>query len=139
MEMSVGYEEHLDSAGTGSYYNEGEADIMATYFFSNLCRFLMNMTGICNAIVLLMAYVSCCPVMVFIGRKSRLDEFPEEVGFDLATIVSFQGVKLNSYYHIIGLAAYIRVSTLPLLCFDGSFFREIGACFMLQLLSVLHS
>ena len=32
--LSVGCEEHLDPAGTGSFYNEGEADIVVQHVFS---------------------------------------------------------------------------------------------------------
>lgn len=32
--LSVGCEEHLDPAGTGSFYNEGEADIVLQHVFS---------------------------------------------------------------------------------------------------------
>lgn len=34
--LSVGCEEHLDPAGTGSFYNEGEADIIVQHVFSLL-------------------------------------------------------------------------------------------------------
>lgn len=34
--LSVGCEEHLDPAGTGSFYNEGEADIVVQHVFSLL-------------------------------------------------------------------------------------------------------
>lgn len=32
--LSIGCEEHLDPAGTGSLYNEGEADIVLQHVFS---------------------------------------------------------------------------------------------------------
>ncbi|KAM3381567.1 hypothetical protein P3S68_007140 [Capsicum galapagoense] len=32
--LSVGCEEHLDPAGTGSFYSEGEADIVVQHVFS---------------------------------------------------------------------------------------------------------
>lgn len=32
--LSVGCEEHLDPAGTGSFYNEGEADIVVQHVLS---------------------------------------------------------------------------------------------------------
>ena len=32
--LSVGCEEHLDPAGTGSFYNEGEADIVVQHILS---------------------------------------------------------------------------------------------------------
>lgn len=32
--LSVGCGEHLDPAGTGSFYNEGEADIVVQHVFS---------------------------------------------------------------------------------------------------------
>lgn len=35
--LSVGCEEHLDPAGTGSIYNEGEADIVVQHVFSLIC------------------------------------------------------------------------------------------------------
>ena len=34
--LSVGCEEHLDPAGTGSFYNEGEADIVVQHVISLL-------------------------------------------------------------------------------------------------------
>lgn len=32
--LSIGCEEHLDPAGTGSFFNEGEADIVVQHVFS---------------------------------------------------------------------------------------------------------
>lgn len=32
--LSIGCEEHLDPAGTGSFYNEGEADIVVQHIFN---------------------------------------------------------------------------------------------------------
>lgn len=35
--LSIGCEEHLDPSGTGSFYNEGEADIVVQHVFSLIC------------------------------------------------------------------------------------------------------
>lgn len=35
--LSADCEEHLDPAGTGSFYNEGEADIVVQHVFSLIC------------------------------------------------------------------------------------------------------
>ena len=48
--LSVGCEEHLDPAGTGSLYNEGEADIVVQHVYSLIysgkCSLYVNINNI---------------------------------------------------------------------------------------------
>eukprot|EP00268_Persea_americana_P011400 TRINITY_DN14825_c0_g1_i5.p1 TRINITY_DN14825_c0_g1~~TRINITY_DN14825_c0_g1_i5.p1 ORF type:complete len:925 (+),score=190.39 TRINITY_DN14825_c0_g1_i5:232-3006(+) len=79
--LSVGCEEHLDPAGTGSFYNEGEADIVLQHVFS------LIYSGVSpTAIAVQSPYVAQVQLL-----RDRLDELPMAVGVEVATIDSFQG------------------------------------------------
>ncbi|OAY70124.1 hypothetical protein ACMD2_25937, partial [Ananas comosus] len=69
--LYVGCEEHLDPSGTGSFYNEGEADIVVQH-------------GSLTAIAVITLYCSGAVV------EDRLDEYPEASGVEVATVDSFK-------------------------------------------------
>lgn len=79
--LSIGCEEHLDPAGTGSFFNEGEADIVVQHVYS-----LIGAGVSPTAIAVQSPYVAQVQLL-----RDRLDEVPEAAGVDVATIDSFQG------------------------------------------------
>ncbi|KAH1058045.1 hypothetical protein AAZX31_02G001200 [Glycine max] len=79
--LSVGCEEHLDPAGTGSLYNEGEAEIVLQHVFSLIYAGVSP-----TAIAVQSPYVAQVQLL-----RDKLDEFPEAAGTEVATIDSFQG------------------------------------------------
>ncbi|KAF7835563.1 DNA-binding protein SMUBP-2 [Senna tora] len=84
--LSVGCEEHLDPAGTGSFYNEGEADIVVQHVFSLVCAGVIP-----TAIVVQSPYVAQVQLL-----RDMLDELPEAAGTEVATIDSFQGREADA-------------------------------------------
>ncbi|XVE81526.1 hypothetical protein DITRI_Ditri15bG0071600 [Diplodiscus trichospermus] len=84
--LSVGCEEHLDPAGTGSFYNEGEADIVVQHVF-----YLIYAGVSPTAIAVQSPYVAQVQLL-----RDRLDEFPEAAGVEVATIDSFQGREADA-------------------------------------------
>lgn len=84
--LSIGCEEHLDPAGTGSFYNEGEADIVVQHVFSLICAGV-NPT----AIMVQSPYVAQVQLL-----RDMLDELPEAAGTEVATIDSFQGREADA-------------------------------------------
>ncbi|KAG9132267.1 hypothetical protein Leryth_026296 [Lithospermum erythrorhizon] len=84
--LSIGCEEHLDPAGTGSYYNEGEADIVVQHVFS------LIYAGVSPAAIAVQSpYVAQVQLL-----RDRLDEFSDAVGVEVATIDSFQGREADA-------------------------------------------
>lgn len=84
--LSVGCEEHLDPAGTGSLYNEGEADIVVQHIVS------LIYSGVSpTAIVVQSPYVAQVQLL-----RDRLEELPEAAGVEVATIDSFQGREADA-------------------------------------------
>ncbi|KAG6714484.1 hypothetical protein I3842_05G204600 [Carya illinoinensis] len=84
--LSVGCEEHLDPAGTGSFYNEGEADIVVQHVFS------LVYSGVSPAAIAVQSpYVAQVQLL-----RDRLDELPEAAGVEVATIDSFQGREADA-------------------------------------------
>lgn len=84
--LSIGCEEHLDPAGTGSFYNEGEADIVVHHVFS------LIYSGISpKAIAVQSPYVAQVQLL-----RDRLEELPEAAGVEVATIDSFQGREADA-------------------------------------------
>ncbi|XP_022929095.1 DNA-binding protein SMUBP-2-like [Cucurbita moschata] len=84
--LSVGCEEHLDPAGTGSLYNEGEADIVVQHVYS------LIYSGVSpRAIAVQSPYVAQVQLL-----RNRLDEVPEAAGIEVATIDSFQGREADA-------------------------------------------
>ncbi|CAN6487099.1 unnamed protein product [Victoria cruziana] len=79
--LSPDCEEHLDPAGTGSFYNVGEADIVLQHVFS-----LVSSGVAPTAIAVQSPYVAQVQLL-----RDRLDELPEASGVEVSTIDSFQG------------------------------------------------
>ncbi|KAF3781060.1 DNA-binding protein SMUBP-2 [Nymphaea thermarum] len=84
--LSPGCEEHLDPAGTGSFYNEGEADIVLQHVFS-----LVSAGVASTAIAVQSPYVAQVQLL-----RDRLDELPEASGVEVSTIDSFQGREADA-------------------------------------------
>ncbi|KAH7658940.1 RNA helicase protein [Dioscorea alata] len=84
--LYVGCEEHLDLAGTGSFYNEGEADIVVRHVFN------LIYSGVsASAIAVQSPYIAQVQLL-----RDKLDEFPEASGVEVATIDSFQGREADA-------------------------------------------
>ncbi|GAV70650.1 AAA_11 domain-containing protein/AAA_12 domain-containing protein [Cephalotus follicularis] len=102
--LSVGCEEHLDPAGTGSFYNEGEADIVVQHVF-----FLVYAGVSPTAIAVQSPYVAQVQLL-----RDRLDELPEAAGVEVATIDSFQGREADAV-----IISMVRSNTLGAVGFLG--------------------
>ncbi|OMO56477.1 hypothetical protein COLO4_35630 [Corchorus olitorius] len=102
--LSVGCEEHLDPAGTGSFYNEGEADIVVQHVF-----YLIYAGVSPKAIAVQSPYVAQVQLL-----RDRLDEFPEAAGVEVATIDSFQGREADAV-----IISMVRSNTLGAVGFLG--------------------
>ncbi|KAK7340987.1 hypothetical protein VNO80_23911 [Phaseolus coccineus] len=102
--LSVGCEEHLDPAGTGSLYNEGEAEIVLQHVFS------LIYAGVSPAAIAVQSpYVAQVQLL-----RDRLDEFPEAAGTEVATIDSFQGREADAV-----ILSMVRSNTLGAVGFLG--------------------
>ncbi|CAI9087076.1 OLC1v1021047C1 [Oldenlandia corymbosa var. corymbosa] len=84
--LSIGCEEHLDPAGTGSFFNEGEAEIVIGHVIS-----LINSGVKPTAIAVQSPYVAQVQLL-----RDRLFEFPEAEGVEVATTDSFQGREADA-------------------------------------------
>ncbi|XP_015869738.3 uncharacterized protein LOC107407034 isoform X1 [Ziziphus jujuba] len=103
--LSVGCEEHLDLAGTGSFYNEGEVDIVVQHVIS-----LIYAAGVsATAIAVQSPYVAQVKLL-----RDRLDELPEAAGIEVATIDSFQGREADAV-----IISMVRSNTLGAVGFLG--------------------
>lgn len=102
--LSVGCEEHLDPAGTGSFYNEGEADIVVQHVLSLISAGISP-----TAIAVQSPYVAQVQLL-----RDRLDEIPEAVGVEVATIDSFQGREADAV-----IISMVRSNTLGAVGFLG--------------------
>ncbi|KAK4384725.1 DNA-binding protein SMUBP-2 [Sesamum angolense] len=84
--LSVGCEEQLDPAGTGSFYNEGEADIVVQHVFA------LIYAGVSPATIVVQSpYVAQVQLL-----RDRLEEFPLSTGVEVATVDSFQGREADA-------------------------------------------
>ncbi|KAL5570636.1 hypothetical protein UlMin_027211 [Ulmus minor] len=102
--LSIGCEEHLDPAGTGSFYNEGEADIVMQHVFS------LIYSGVCpSAIAVQSPYVAQVQLL-----RERLDQLPEAEGVEVSTIDSFQGREADAV-----IISMVRSNTLGAVGFLG--------------------
>ncbi|XP_058103733.1 uncharacterized protein LOC131247835 [Magnolia sinica] len=102
--LSVGCEEQMDPAGTGSFYNEGEADIVVQHVFS------LIYSGVSpTAIAVQSPYVAQVQLL-----RDRLDGLPEAVGIEVATIDSFQGREADAV-----IISMVRSNTLGAVGFLG--------------------
>eukprot|EP00262_Sarcandra_glabra_P017129 TRINITY_DN5775_c0_g1_i1.p1 TRINITY_DN5775_c0_g1~~TRINITY_DN5775_c0_g1_i1.p1 ORF type:complete len:268 (-),score=40.17 TRINITY_DN5775_c0_g1_i1:335-1102(-) len=102
--LSTGCEEHLDPAGTGSFYNEGEADIVVQHVFCLICAGVSP-----TAIVVQSPYVAQVQLL-----RDRLDELPEAFGIEVATVDSFQGREADAV-----IISMVRSNTLGAVGFLG--------------------
>ncbi|XP_071711407.1 DNA polymerase alpha-associated DNA helicase A [Rutidosis leptorrhynchoides] len=84
--LSPGCEEHLDLAGTGSFYNEGEADIVVQHVLSLIYAGVSP-----KAIAVQSPYVAQVQLL-----RDSLDEIPLARGVEIATIDSFQGREADA-------------------------------------------
>ncbi|KAE8721425.1 P-loop containing nucleoside triphosphate hydrolases superfamily protein isoform 2 [Hibiscus syriacus] len=106
--LSVGCEEHLDLAGTGSFFNEGEADIAVQHVF-----YLIYAGVSPTEIAVQSPYVAQVQLL-----RDRLDKFPEAAGVEVATIDSFQGREADAV-----IISMVRSNTLGAVGFLGDIRR----------------
>ncbi|KAE9464584.1 hypothetical protein C3L33_03499, partial [Rhododendron williamsianum] len=102
--LLVGCGEHLDPAGTGSFYNEGEADIAVQHVFSLIYAGVRP-----TAIAVQSPYVAQVQLL-----RDRLDELPEAAGVEVSTIDSFQGREADAV-----VISMVRSNTLGAVGFLG--------------------
>ncbi|WCJ27721.1 P-loop containing nucleoside triphosphate hydrolases superfamily protein [Euphorbia peplus] len=102
--LSVNCEEYLDPAGTGSFYNEGEAEIVVQHVLS------LIYAGVRPASIAVQSpYVAQVQLL-----RDRLDEIPEAAGVEVATIDSFQGREADAV-----IISMVRSNTLGAVGFLG--------------------
>lgn len=102
--LSPGCEEHLDLAGTGSFYNEGEADIVVQHVLSLIYAGVSP-----TAIAVQSPYVAQVQLL-----RDSLDEIPLATGVEIATIDSFQGREADAV-----IISMVRSNTLGAVGFLG--------------------
>ncbi|KAJ0438136.1 putative hydrolase [Helianthus annuus] len=102
--LSPGCEEQLDLAGTGSFYNEGEADIVVQHVLS------LIYSGVSPAAIAVQSpYVAQVQLL-----RDSLDEIPLARGVEIATIDSFQGREADAV-----IISMVRSNTLGAVGFLG--------------------
>ncbi|KAI3705941.1 hypothetical protein L1987_76190 [Smallanthus sonchifolius] len=102
--LSPGCEEQLDLAGTGSFYNEGEADIVVQHVLS------LIYAGVSPAAIAVQSpYVAQVQLL-----RDSLDEIPLARGVEIATIDSFQGREADAV-----IISMVRSNTLGAVGFLG--------------------
>ncbi|XP_078437564.1 P-loop containing nucleoside triphosphate hydrolases superfamily protein [Wolffia australiana] len=102
--LSLGCEEHLDPAGTGSFYNEGEADIVVQHVMS------LIYSGVSpSAIAVQSPYIAQVQLL-----RDRIEELPEASGVEVSTIDSFQGREADAV-----IISLVRSNTLGAVGFLG--------------------
>ncbi|XP_062220040.1 uncharacterized protein LOC133919615 [Phragmites australis] len=84
--LNIGCKEHLDPAGTGSFYNEGEADIVTQHVL-NLVHCGVSPT----AIVVQSPYIAQVQLL-----RDKLEEYPGLSAVEVSTIDSFQGREVDA-------------------------------------------
>uniref|UniRef100_A0A0A8YSR3 DNA2/NAM7 helicase-like C-terminal domain-containing protein n=1 Tax=Arundo donax TaxID=35708 RepID=A0A0A8YSR3_ARUDO len=84
--LNIGCKEHLDPAGTGSFYNEGEADIVTQHVL-NLVHCGVSPT----AIVVQSPYIAQVQLL-----REKLEEYPGLSAVEISTIDSFQGREADA-------------------------------------------
>ncbi|XP_072963021.1 DNA polymerase alpha-associated DNA helicase A [Typha angustifolia] len=102
--LYVGCEEHLDPAGTGSFYNDGEAELVVQQVFN-----LINSGVSPTAIAVQSPYIAQVQLL-----RERLDDYPESSGVEVATIDSFQGREADAV-----IISMVRSNTLGAVGFLG--------------------
>ncbi|VAI16660.1 unnamed protein product [Triticum turgidum subsp. durum] len=84
--LNIDCEEHLDLAGTGSFYNSGEADIVAQHVIN------LVLCGVSpTSIAVQSPYIAQVQLL-----RDRLEEYPEALGVEVSTIDSFQGREADA-------------------------------------------
>ncbi|CAM0950709.1 unnamed protein product [Alopecurus aequalis] len=84
--LNIDCEEHLDRAGTGSFYNSGEADIVAQHVVN------LVLCGVSpTSIAVQSPYIAQVQLL-----RDRLEEYPEAYGVEVSTIDSFQGREADA-------------------------------------------
>ncbi|XP_047337454.1 DNA-binding protein SMUBP-2 isoform X2 [Impatiens glandulifera] len=102
--LSIGCEERLDPAGTGSFYNEGEADIVVEHV---AC---LIYAGVNPAAILVQSpYVAQVQLL-----RDMLDELYEARGVEVSTVDSFQGREADAV-----IVSMVRSNTLGAVGFLG--------------------
>ncbi|XP_062193335.1 uncharacterized protein LOC133896746 isoform X2 [Phragmites australis] len=84
--LNIDCEESLDPAGTGSFYNNGEADIVAQHVL-NLVQCGVSPTSI----AVQSPYIAQVQLL-----RDRLEEHPAASGVEISTIDSFQGREADA-------------------------------------------
>eukprot|EP01018_Ginkgo_biloba_P007718 Gb_07655 [translate_table: standard] len=102
--LSLGCEEHLDPAGTGSFYNEGEADIVVQHVRSLIFTGMLP-----TEIAVQSPYVAQVQLL-----RDQLDEIPEAAGIQVASVDSFQGQEADAV-----VISMVRSNTLGAVGFLG--------------------
>ncbi|KAL9247944.1 hypothetical protein vseg_021317 [Gypsophila vaccaria] len=102
--LSVNCEEQMDPAGTGSFYNEGEANIVIRHVLS------LVYAGVSpKAIAIQSPYVAQVQLL-----RERLLEIEEARGVEVATIDSFQGREADAV-----IISMVRSNTMGAVGFLG--------------------
>ncbi|KAK9691620.1 hypothetical protein RND81_09G208300 [Saponaria officinalis] len=102
--LSVNCEEQMDPAGTGSFYNEGEANIVIRHVLS------LVYAGVSpKAIAIQSPYVAQVQLL-----RERLLEIKEARGVEVATIDSFQGREADAV-----IISMVRSNTMGAVGFLG--------------------
>lgn len=84
--LNIDCEEHLDFAGTGSFYNNGEADIVVQHVLN------LVLCGVSpTAIAVQSPYIAQVQLL-----RDTLEEYPEAYGVEVSTIDSFQGREADA-------------------------------------------
>uniref|UniRef100_A0A0E0IZL1 Helicase ATP-binding domain-containing protein n=1 Tax=Oryza nivara TaxID=4536 RepID=A0A0E0IZL1_ORYNI len=102
--LNIDCEEHLDPAGTGSFYNNGEADVVSQHVL-NLVQCGVSPT----AIAVQSPYIAQVQLL-----RDRLEDYPEASGVEVSTIDSFQGREADAV-----VISMVRSNTLGAVGFLG--------------------
>ncbi|KAK6926428.1 DNA2/NAM7 helicase, helicase domain [Dillenia turbinata] len=102
--LSVGCEEQMDPAGTGSFYNEGEADIVVQHVLALIYSGVDS-----SAIAVQSPYVAQVQLL-----REKLDEIRGSAGVEVATIDSFQGREADAV-----IISMVRSNTMGAVGFLG--------------------
>ena len=84
--LNVDCVEHLDPAGTGSFYNDGEAEIVTQHVLN-----LVHCGVSPNEIAIQSPYIAQVQLL-----REKLEEYPELSGVEVSTVDSFQGREADA-------------------------------------------
>ncbi|KAJ3672174.1 hypothetical protein LUZ60_006895 [Juncus effusus] len=102
--LYVGCEEQMDPAGTGSFYNDGEAEIVVEHVFNLLYSGVSP-----TAIAVQSPYIAQVQLL-----RDRMAEYPETSRVEVSTIDSFQGREADAV-----IISMVRSNTLGAVGFLG--------------------